>query len=139
MIACLAMNLLACNSKTIDRPNIIYFFTDQQHEGMMIVFDDYQEGEEYNPARIRSDAREIQGAWQLELRHMNGTDARMEMPSLQDLGLNPRTKGFAGTAVYSKTIVLEEDHFECIDLGDVQGIAELFVNGVSLGTRWYGD
>ena len=63
----------------------------------------------------------------------------MELPSLQDLTLIPATKGFAGTAIYTKTITLENDQYVCIDLGDVQGVAELSVNGENLGTKWYGD
>lgn len=106
---------------------------------MMIVFDKDATGEKYNPVRLKSKGREITGSWQLELNHINGEKTTMELPSLQDLTLIPATKGFAGTAIYTKTITLENDQYVCIDLGDVQGVAELSVNGENLGTKWYGD
>jgi hypothetical protein len=106
---------------------------------MMIVFDDDADGEKYNPVQLKSKGREITGAWQLELNHIDGKKTKMEISSLQDLTLNPNTKGFAGTAIYTKSITLDIDQYDCVDLGDVQGVAELTVNGENLGTKWYGD
>ena len=62
----------------------------------------------------------------------------MEIPSLTDLSQLPETKGFAGQAVYRRSLILEKDDFSCLDLGDVQGVAELILNGKDLGVRWYG-
>ncbi len=73
---------------------------------MMIVFDDDADGEKYNPVRLKSSGRDITGPWQLELNHINGENTKMELPSLQDLTLNSQTKGFAGTATYTKSITL---------------------------------
>ena len=62
----------------------------------------------------------------------------MEIPSLTDLSQLPETKGFAGQAVYRRSFSLEKDDFCCLDLGDVQGVAEVSLNGKDLGVRWYG-
>ncbi|MCP4313971.1 MAG: hypothetical protein GY790_22170 [Bacteroidetes bacterium] len=106
---------------------------------MMVVFDNNAEGITYSPLRLGSEGREITGAWHLELNHMNGEKTEMEIPSLTDLSQIPETKGFAGTVTYTKTLTLDNDQYACIDLGDVQGVAELSVNGENLGVKWYGD
>jgi hypothetical protein len=40
--------------------------------------------------------------------------------------------------VYRRSFILEKDDYSCLDLGDVQGVAELSLNGKDLGVRWYG-
>lgn len=106
---------------------------------MMILFDNKADGIKYNPLKVNADSREIKGAWKLELNHMNGEKKEMEIQSLIDLSQLPETKEFAGTVVYSKTVTLENEQYDCIDLGDVQGVAELIVNEKNLGVKWYGD
>ena len=106
---------------------------------IMIVFDDKAEGLKYHPIQLRADSKEITGSWQLELNHINGEKKVIEMESLIDLSQLSETKDFAGTAVYSKTLTLENEQYDYIDLGNVQGVAELIVNGKNLGVKWYGD
>jgi hypothetical protein len=106
---------------------------------MMIVFDDKADGTKYSPLQLSAGNKEVTGAWQLELNHINGEKRTMELPSLTDLSQIPETKDFAGTVVYSKTLTLGDEQFSCIDLGDVQGVAELIVNEKNLGVKWYGD
>ena len=62
----------------------------------------------------------------------------MTINSLADLIQNEETKNFAGEIIYEKTINVDSDGYKCIDLGNVQGISELTVNGELIGTRWYG-
>src|SRR4029079_6353974 len=55
----------------------------------------------------------------------------------QDAGI----KYFSGTATYTKTIVADKNWFEnkaqlWLDLGDVKNLAEVIVNGRSLGVVW---
>tara|TARA_B110001450_G_scaffold248348_1_gene264424 strand:- start:2184 stop:5006 length:2823 start_codon:yes stop_codon:yes gene_type:complete len=106
---------------------------------MMIVFDDNADGMRYNPVRLGSNIKEIMGVWHLEMNHINGKKTEIEIPSLTDLSQMPETKGFSGTVTYTKTLILDNDQYTCVDLGDVQGVAELSVNGVNLGVKWYGD
>jgi hypothetical protein len=52
---------------------------------------------------------------------------------------DPDLKYFSGTAVYSKTISLNSVDIESnylLDLGDVKNIAEILVNGKTVGTVW---
>lgn len=106
---------------------------------MMIVFDDKSDGIKYKPLQLSTENKEIAGAWQLELNHINGEKKVMEIQSLTDLSQLQETKDFAGTAVYSKILTLENEQYDCIDLGNVQGVAELIVNEKNLGVKWYGD
>jgi len=105
---------------------------------MLIVFENRTEGEIFVPLQLSPDTFTVQGAWQLELKHINGQSTGMELPALTDLSKLPETKGFAGQAVYQSSFTLEKDDYTCLDLGDVQGVAELSLNGKDLGVRWYG-
>ena len=101
----------------------------------LIVFDDNADGMRYNPVRLGSNIKEIMGVWHLEMNHINGKKTEIEIPSLTDLSQMPETKGFSGTVTYTKTLILDNDQYTCVDLGDVQGVAELSVNGVNLGVK----
>lgn len=81
---------------------------------------------------------EITGSWQLQLNQMNGARQMLEMEELTDLIENKETKYFAGTVIYEKTINVDNDNFQFIDLGKVHGITELSLNNQLLGTHWYG-
>jgi len=105
---------------------------------IIIVFDDRSDGKRFTPLQLSTDNISVSGAWQLELNHLNGQSTSMELHSLTDLSQLPETKGFAGQAVYNKSMILERDDYSCLDLGDVQGVAELSLNGKDLGVRWYG-
>ncbi len=55
--------------------------------------------------------------------------------------MNAGVKYFSGTGTYNKTISADKSWFTkdaqlSIDLGDVKNLAEVFVNGKSLGTVW---
>jgi len=58
--------------------------------------------------------------------------------SLTDLSNNVQTKHFAGEVTYEKTINLSAKKHQHINLGDVQGVSELRLNGTYIGTRWHG-
>jgi hypothetical protein len=78
------------------------------------------------------------GAWQLQLHHMNGEKKHLEDYTLSDLIENETTKTFAGDLIYEKIIMIDSDQYRYIDLGDVQGISQLTINGKFIGTKWYG-
>jgi hypothetical protein len=40
--------------------------------------------------------------------------------------------------IYNKTFKVENQNYHYIDLGNVQGVTELTLNGKLLGTKWYG-
>ena len=105
---------------------------------MLIVFDKNAEGEKYNPIKFNAKGKEVTGSWQLQLNHINGDKQQIKMETLSDLIEDPRTKNFAGTVFYEKTIDIDNNEIQFIDLGNVQGISELTLNGKNLGLKWYG-
>ena len=70
---------------------------------------------------------------------MDGSNRILEIETLKDLTEIPETKNFAGTVIYEKIIDFNGSDLEYIDLGNVQGVSELTLNGKNLGVKWYGD
>ncbi|MBE0653229.1 MAG: hypothetical protein IH594_05500 [Bacteroidales bacterium] len=104
----------------------------------LILFEKDRDGEMFFQMKPESYLREISGSWDLKLNHVDGNSYQIEMLELKDLIEDNRTKNFAGTVVYDKRINLDNKEYRYLDLGEVKGISELFVNGEFLGTRWYG-
>jgi len=105
---------------------------------LLIVLDKDNGGEVYQPVPVHADGEEIAGAWQLTLNHINGSEKQLQMDRVTDLTEMEETRDFAGTVIYETTFVMNGKERRFIDLGDVQGITELSLNGKLLGTRWYG-
>jgi hypothetical protein len=105
---------------------------------LVIVFGENADGALYQPHKIYSEGNEINGAWQLQLNHIDGTSRHIELETLKDLVDIPETKNFAGTVIYEKTVDLNRNDLNYIDLGNVQGVSELTLNGKNLGVKWYG-
>lgn len=110
-------------------------------ESKIIVFDNEKKGNLLSLKKVnKSSAFPIDGEWNVEFHHINGTHTNQTFYGLFDLKNNPDYKNFAGNAIYTKTIKLEDvSSFEFIDLGKVHGVSELFINNVHLGTKWYGE
>ncbi len=105
---------------------------------VMIVFEKASEGDRFNPVILNGNGEELEGSWQLQLNHMNGDSKQIDLESLTDLVENDQTRDFAGEIYYEKTIIVDSLKYQYIDLGDVQGVSELTLNGDLIGTRWYG-
>ena len=105
---------------------------------LLIVFEDKSEGEPYIPMELTAGGREISGPWSLKLHHMNGDRQELKLDALADLLDVPSAKDFAGTVCYETTLDIDSGDTRYIDLGQVQGITELTLNGTALGTKWYG-
>lgn len=106
---------------------------------VMIVFDTGEEGEAFPVVDYGMPGEELSGAWQVQLNHINGDQMKLELNALADLTENEETKEFAGELIYEKTINTDTANYQYIDLGDVQGVSELTLNGKHLGTKWYGS
>ncbi len=104
----------------------------------MIVFESEGEGKQFQVMKSNQQVKELTGAWQLQLNHINGEKQKLKLNSLTDLIENKKTKEFAGEVIYEKTININFDKYQYIDLGDVQGVSELTVNGTLIGSKWYG-
>ncbi|MCD4735126.1 MAG: hypothetical protein K8R53_03715 [Bacteroidales bacterium] len=105
---------------------------------VLIMFESDTKGEQFQPIEFNSQGTELTGAWQLQLKHMNGERQQLELISLSDLVKSNQTKTFAGEVIYEKTIKLDFEEYQYIDLGDVQGVSELTLNGKLIGAKWYG-
>ena len=55
-----------------------------------------------------------------------------------DLSKDERTSDFAGVITYTAEVPVTPGKTRFIDLGRVYGVSEVFVNGVRVGTDWYG-
>lgn len=105
---------------------------------LLIVFENDAEGETYHTVGLADGGKEIGGPWKLNLHHMNGERQELKLDNLVDLLEIPWAKDFAGTVIYETLLDLGSEDIAFIDLGQVQGITELALNGKTLGTKWYG-
>ena len=65
----------------------------------------------------------------MQLNHINGEKQKLELNSLTDLIEIKEMKEFAGEVIYEKTINIDSNKYQSIDLGDVQGVSKLTLNG----------
>jgi hypothetical protein len=87
--------------------------------------------------------RTVDGAWQVKFQSGRGAPESIELPALRSLHLheNPGVKYFSGTATYSRPLdvpaeFLGADRRVILDLGRVEVIASVRVNGREAGTVW---
>ena len=106
---------------------------------VLIMFDEKQNGEFYQTFAHGQTGAVIEGSWLLKLSHLNGKSETLELTALEDLTKIDQTKNFAGEVLYEKSIDLDPETSKYIDLGNVQGVSELTLNGQNLGVKWYGD
>jgi hypothetical protein len=85
----------------------------------------------------------LTGPWHVAFQPDRGAPASIDLNALQSLHLHPDpgVKYFAGTATYSRSIDIPADWLATdrrvvLDLGRVEVIAEVFVNGRSAGATW---
>ncbi|MCX6326575.1 MAG: glycosyl hydrolase [Bacteroidia bacterium] len=85
----------------------------------------------------------IDGAWNVSFQPNRGAPAQIVLDQLTSWSENadPGVKYFSGTGSYAKTIKASADWFKegtqiWLDLGEVQNLAEVVVNGKSLGIVW---
>lgn len=85
----------------------------------------------------------IEGAWNVSFQPNRGAPAQIVLDKLTSWSENtdPGVKYFSGTGSYTKTIQTPADWFKegsqiWLDLGEVKNLAEVVVNGKSLGIVW---
>jgi hypothetical protein len=85
----------------------------------------------------------ISGAWDISFQKDRGAPASIKVNNLSSWSDNTDAgiKYFSGTATYTKTITASADWFTknaelWLNLGDVKNLAEVMVNGKSLGILW---
>jgi hypothetical protein len=96
------------------------------------------------PKEIATQLTTVEGSWNVSFQPGRGAPASITLDKLiswsdsSDAGV----KYFSGIGTYTKTIQAPADWFKpgaklWIDLGDVKNLAEVTVNGKSLGTVWH--
>lgn len=105
---------------------------------LLVVFEQKAAKLQYHMLKPQKEGKIVTGPWQLNLIHIDGSKKQTEMTELKDLINDDQTISFAGTVIYKTNIELKHNDYKYIDLGKVEGITELSLNGIPLGTKWYG-
>ncbi len=95
------------------------------------------------PAVASTTLTAVEGPWALAFQPQLGAPEAIEMPKLDSWTNNADAgvKYFSGTGTYTKTIQAQQSWFAAgahlvLDLGSVGDLADVSVNGTSLGTLW---
>jgi len=95
------------------------------------------------PAASERPLATLEGAWELRFQPGRGAPERVTLDRLASWSTSADTgvKYFSGTGTYTRTIDAEAGWFapgahQWLDLGDVQNLAEVSVNGKDLGIVW---
>lgn len=113
----------------------------QPSESKLIVFDKEKTGPRYTQIAYNAAATQaIKSPWKITLNHVNGKTNTITLPELVDFKDRADLKTFAGVITYQNTITIAEtSKGKYLDLGKLNGISEVSVNGRNLGTKWYGN
>ncbi|WP_262919223.1 glycosylhydrolase-like jelly roll fold domain-containing protein [Niabella hibiscisoli] len=99
----------------------------------------YKNVQPYTEVREINDGdTQVNSSWAVSFNHIDGTKNTTVFNKLIDLKETAEYRDFAGTVVYKNKLTVTDKKVSHIDLGNVQGISQLFLNGKDLGTRWYG-
>jgi len=114
-------------------------------ESLLLVYEpaDAQPQAGSPPARLRNgrDALPVVAPWQVWFRPAAGAPFQRQVPQLFDLSLaagDAPVGGFGGTATYRAEFDWGDPSLSLLDLGTVNGISAVRLNGRPLGVRWYG-
>jgi hypothetical protein len=95
------------------------------------------------PAVVSKTVATVSGAWDISFEPNLGAPEKVQLPQLESWtsNTNEGVKYFSGTATYTKTVQAEKSWFApgaklWLDLGAVGDIAEVLVNGKSVGELW---
>jgi len=95
------------------------------------------------PAAKVKDLATISGEWNIDFQKDRGAPASIKVDKLSSWSENTDAgvKYFSGTGTYSKTITVPAEWFIkdselWLNLGDVKNLAEVIINGKSLGVLW---
>ncbi len=85
-------------------------------------------------------AATVSGRWQGTFVPVQGAGFTAEFDGLPNLGssADSRLNAFAGKVAFDAEIEVDDDEYDFLDLGMVDGVTEVVLNGCSLGSRWYG-
>lgn len=111
-------------------------------ESLLLVFDEEQTGPRMQQIELdTSSAVEVDGPWDCEFHHADGSSFSRNVSDLEDFShsTDNRLKYFAGTIQYRNTFSLDKVQSLMLDLGEIQGVSEVTVNGQPVGINWWGN
>jgi hypothetical protein len=116
----------------------------ESNDAIFIVFRNKANANSYTaPKETETQLKTIDGPWDVSFQAKRGAPTQATFVSLTPWNENADQgiKYFSGTGIYTKTLQAPADWFKAgtelwIDLGKVQSLAEVFVNGKSLGIVW---
>ncbi|MEO8415555.1 MAG: glycosyl hydrolase [Ginsengibacter sp.] len=116
----------------------------EPHDAFFIVFKDKATNTSVEiPAVAVKELATLTGAWDINFQKNRGAPASIKLNELSSWTDNTDAgvKYFSGTATYTKTVTAPADWFKkdvelWLNLGDVKNLAEVIVNGKSLGILW---
>jgi hypothetical protein len=116
----------------------------QPYDAVFVVFNSSATKTAFTlPATTEKELATLEGSWNVSFLPGRGAPAHAAFDQLTSWTENANTgiKYFSGTATYTKTIDAPAGWFGnqsriFIDLGDVKNMAEVIVNGKSLGLLW---
>ena len=86
---------------------------------------------------VSSKDKKIKTDWHVEFRHIDGSVKTDIFKELTDLKSTSH-QSFSGTVIYRNTFTNDANGISYVDLGNVQGISQVKINGKEAGTHWYG-
>lgn len=116
----------------------------EPNDAVFVVFGDKTDNNSQTVSMpVKRKLTEVIGPWEVNFQEERGAPAQAVFETLTQWNENadPGIKYFSGTATYKKTIEVQDEWFAegeqiWIDLGEVQNLAEVFVNGKSMGIVW---
>jgi hypothetical protein len=108
-------------------------------ESRLIVFNQEKNGQKWAPVPpTGNDTKILDGTWEVEFRHSRENWIKtLKMEPLRDIK-ETEFVNFTGTAVYRKKMNFTDPKTTFLNLGQVYGVSEVFMNGKSCGVKWYG-
>jgi hypothetical protein len=84
-------------------------------------------------------ARVLSDHWEVELERVDGKTQTLTVSDLNGPALTAALDGFAGTITCSTKVQIDAARESSLELGVLHSVSELWVNGRSLGVRWFGN
>jgi hypothetical protein len=95
------------------------------------------------PRQVESSIATLDGAWDVSFQPDHGAPAKVTLDKLTSWSesVDSGVKYFSGTGTYTKTVNAPPEWIApgarlLLDLGDVKNLAEVLINGKSLGVVW---
>ncbi|HMH23933.1 MAG TPA: glycosyl hydrolase [Puia sp.] len=110
-------------------------------ETRLIVFEDKVDGAPWPHTDTDGlKERSLEGPWQVTLDHVDGVSKKTRFDQLTDLQQTRDWKDFAGSILYHTVLQINDATGKTfLDLGHINDVSELEVNGQPMGARWYGN